>query len=67
MISRMHMIRTPALAVGVVGHLLPAAGSKAKDVDLYRIVVPPPAVVTADVAEGATVAGVPARLRGQRG
>jgi hypothetical protein len=33
--------------VGVAGHLLSAPGSRAKDVDIYRIIVPPPAVIVA--------------------
>ena len=32
---------------GVVGRLAPTPGSKAKDVDLFRVVIPPPAVVSA--------------------
>jgi hypothetical protein len=45
---------TGALAVGIVGHLVSASGAKAKDVDLYRITVPPPAVVTTDADGGST-------------
>ncbi|HEY4186670.1 MAG TPA: hypothetical protein VGP07_16450 [Polyangia bacterium] len=40
---------------GVVGRLVSAPGSKAKDVDLFRVVVPPPAVVSAG-ADGAVAA-----------
>lgn len=39
---------------GVVGHLVPAPGAKAKDIDLFRVVIPPPAVVTAGADGGAT-------------
>ncbi len=43
---------TSTSAVGIAGHLVSPPGAKAKDVDLFRIVVPPPAVVTAE-ADGA--------------
>jgi len=38
---------TAETGAGVVGHLVSAPGSKAKDVDLFRVVVPAPPVVTA--------------------
>lgn len=38
---------TAEAGAGVVGHLLSAPGSKAKDVDLFRVTIPPPAVVVA--------------------
>ena len=38
---------TPETGAGVVGRLVSAPGSKSKDVDLFRITVPPPAVVVA--------------------
>jgi hypothetical protein len=46
---------TGALAVGIAGHLLSAPGAKAKDVDLYRIAVPAPTVVTADSDGGSAM------------
>ena len=46
-------------ATGVAGRLIAAPGTKAKDVDLFRVVVPAPAVVTGD-ADGGTA---PARQR----
>ena len=33
--------------VGVAGHLVSVPGSRAKDVDIYRVIVPPPAVIVA--------------------
>jgi hypothetical protein len=44
---------TSVMGVGIAGHLLAPSGSKAKDVDLYRVVVSPPAVVMAE-ADGST-------------
>jgi hypothetical protein len=38
---------TAEAGAGVVGHLLSAPGSKAKDVDLFRVTIPAPAVVEA--------------------
>lgn len=38
---------TAEAGAGVVGHLVSAPGSKAKDVDLFRVTIPPPAVVVA--------------------
>ena len=46
---------TAVLGVTVAGRLIAPPGSKAKDVDLYRVVVPPPAVITAE-ADGAVSA-----------
>lgn len=43
---------TTELGAGVAGHLLAAPGAKAKDVDLFRVVVPAPAVITGDVDGG---------------
>jgi hypothetical protein len=50
---------TTELGVGLAGHLVAASGSKAKDVDLFRVTVPAPAVVTGDVDGG----GAPLRQR----
>src|SRR3569623_1030060 len=44
---------TAETGAGVVGHLVPAPGSKAKDVDLFRVVVPSPPVVAASPDAGA--------------
>src|SRR6185295_12540488 len=37
---------TPAAPIAVAGHLLSPPGVKAKDVDLFRVTIPPPPVVT---------------------
>jgi len=50
---------TAEAGAGVVGHLVPAPGSKAKDVDLFRVVVPPAAAGPASPDGGAA----PARQR----
>jgi len=44
---------TAETGAGVVGHLVPPPGSKAKDVDLFRVVVPSPPVA-AGAPDGAT-------------
>lgn len=38
---------TAEAGAGVVGHLVPAPGSRARDVDLFRVVVPPPRALSA--------------------
>lgn len=43
---------TSALAVAIAGRLVSPPGVKAKDVDLYRIMVPAPAVVVAEADGG---------------
>jgi hypothetical protein len=44
---------TVETGAGVAGHLIAPPGAKAKDLDLFKVVVPSPAVVTGDADGGA--------------
>lgn len=53
---------TPELGAGVVGRLATSPGTKARDVDLFRVTIPPPAVIETG-PDGATVPPPPQQLR----